>query len=152
MTRINVLDPSLLLDQHLLAEHRELKRIPNKILQGKAKTIKSEHTHYILGKGHETFFRTRLGYLYTRLHWIQCECRNRGLKVQDFSFYPYQFKGTGLWRSYTVTKEDLLLNIERIEERIRLRTDRTRYSLCGVKMTDEELENYLIILKKSVDG
>lgn len=150
MTRINVLDPVLLLDQHLLAEHRELKRIPNKILSGKAKTLDSEYDHYILGKGHETFFRRRLGYLYKRLHWLQCECRVRGFKVQNFSFYPYQFKGSNLWGDYDVTKEDLELNIDRIEERIRLKTKNTRYSLRGVRLTDPELEKYIKNLKNLV--
>lgn len=37
MTRINVVPPSELCDQHLLAEFRELTRIPNGVLYGKFK-------------------------------------------------------------------------------------------------------------------
>ncbi|OYQ73494.1 hypothetical protein B9T20_07170 [Wohlfahrtiimonas sp. G9077] len=33
MTRINVVDVETLCDQHLLAEHRELTRIPNDIVK-----------------------------------------------------------------------------------------------------------------------
>lgn len=35
MTRINIVPVEKLYDQHLLAEHREIKRIPNVIKQGK---------------------------------------------------------------------------------------------------------------------
>ena len=35
MTRINLVPPTELCDQHLLAEHRELTRIPNAVAKGK---------------------------------------------------------------------------------------------------------------------
>jgi hypothetical protein len=35
MTRINLIPVNELTDQHLLAEHREIKRIPNVILSGR---------------------------------------------------------------------------------------------------------------------
>ncbi len=35
MTRINLVPPSELCDQHLLAEYRELTRIPNLVAKGK---------------------------------------------------------------------------------------------------------------------
>ena len=35
MTRINLVPPEELCDQHLLAEHRELTRIPNAVAKGK---------------------------------------------------------------------------------------------------------------------
>ena len=35
MTRINLINVEELTDQHLLAEHREIKRIPNVISKGK---------------------------------------------------------------------------------------------------------------------
>lgn len=35
MTRINLIPPEELCDQHLLAEHRELTRIPNAVARGK---------------------------------------------------------------------------------------------------------------------
>lgn len=34
MTRINLIAPAELCDQHLLAEHRELTRIPNAVAKG----------------------------------------------------------------------------------------------------------------------
>ena len=34
MTRINLVPPAELCDQHLLAEHRELTRIPNAVARG----------------------------------------------------------------------------------------------------------------------
>jgi hypothetical protein len=47
MTRINVVPVTELCDKHLLAEHRELKRIPNRIVKGKF-TLKDAPTEYVL--------------------------------------------------------------------------------------------------------
>ena len=42
MTRVNVgIPPVELVDQHLLAEHREIKRIPNCVAKGKNTMINS---------------------------------------------------------------------------------------------------------------
>ena len=63
MTRINVIDTSLLTDQHLRAELREITRIPNTIVSGKAKLDGNYPKEYTLGTGHVKFF-------YPRLKWL----------------------------------------------------------------------------------
>ncbi|WP_200898215.1 pyrimidine dimer DNA glycosylase/endonuclease V [Xenorhabdus khoisanae] len=55
MTRINVILPSELCDQHLLAEHRELTRIPNDIVKKQGNVTLSALSAYTLGKGHVIF-------------------------------------------------------------------------------------------------
>lgn len=50
MTRINLVPPEELCDQHLLAEHRELTRIPNAVAKGKYH-LKGQPAEYKLGKG-----------------------------------------------------------------------------------------------------
>ena len=50
MTRINLVPPAELCDQHLLAEHRELTRIPNAVAKGKF-SLKGQPSDYKLGEG-----------------------------------------------------------------------------------------------------
>ena len=66
MTRINCGMPVKQLSrQHLIAEHRELIRIPNTIKSGKA-IIKDILEKFTLGKGHVKFFYNKLLYLHKR--------------------------------------------------------------------------------------
>lgn len=85
MTRINAhINPLVLCDQHLLAEHREIKRIPNTIRSGKAKLTGIPET-FSLGTGHVKFFYNKLGYLQNRYAHLHQECIRRGFDVTDYS-------------------------------------------------------------------
>jgi len=91
MTRINAGIPvEELSDKHLLAEHREIKRIPNTILSGKAK-IENIPEKFTLGKGHVKFFYDKQMFLYRRYVLIWHECIKRGFKVTSYAeaFYPF---------------------------------------------------------------
>jgi hypothetical protein len=84
VTRINVgVDPSDLTREHLLAEHREIKRIPNAITSGKA-VISNIPKSFKLGKGHVTFFYDKMQYLKNRYVKIRDECYRRGYNVSDY--------------------------------------------------------------------
>ena len=116
MTRINVgVSPSVLSDKHLLAEHREIKRIPNTVKSGKAKLVDIPE-FFTLGKGHVKFFYCRLGYLLERYKAIHAECLKRGFKVQNYSEawsnIPSELMGT-----YTPTQKDADIIIERIKSK-----------------------------------
>ena len=66
MTRINAgIPPAQLTGKHLIAEHREIKRIPNAIAKGRY-NLKTAPKEFTLGTGHVSFFYTRLGYLKQR--------------------------------------------------------------------------------------
>ena len=66
MTRINVgVLPKELHDKHLIAEHREIKRIPNTIRNGRFK-LDGQPSEFKLGKGHVKFFYDKLMYLKNR--------------------------------------------------------------------------------------
>jgi hypothetical protein len=85
MTRINVGYPvEELTTKHLIAEHREIKRIPNMISSGKA-VVKDIPNEFCLGKGHVKFFYNKLLYLLKRYKKIYNECKQRGFNVQDYS-------------------------------------------------------------------
>lgn len=80
MTRINAGIPvERLTDQHLLAEHREIKRVTRHY--GKIPPTRT----FTLGKGHELFFANKPGYTYARYMRIRNECKKRGFEVTDFS-------------------------------------------------------------------
>ena len=62
MTRINLISPKELCDQHLLAEHRELTRIPNAVAKGKFH-LKGQPEEYKLGEDHVRFFFNKMAFL-----------------------------------------------------------------------------------------
>lgn len=120
MTRINVIPPNELCDQHLLAEHRELTRIPNYIVKKEGYVALSTLTSYTLGKGHVLFFRDKLLFLYLRYISLHQECLNRGFSV--INKWPAEVKNySHLWNNYQVTELDIMINKARIAERMPLK-------------------------------
>lgn len=97
MTRINSgIDPSELNNAMLIAEHREIKRIPNAVKSGRFH-LEGQPTQFTLGKGHVKFFYDKLAYLRRRYEVIYAECKKRGLNVTYFGTawegVPSQFMG-----------------------------------------------------------
>ena len=85
MTRINVgIPPAELVNKHLLAEHREIKRIPNCISKGKY-SMNGIPNRFKLGTGHVKFFYDKLLYLKNRYWKLYIECIKRGFNVQNYS-------------------------------------------------------------------
>jgi len=85
MTRINSgIRPIQLIDAHLFAEYRELKRIPNTIKSGRA-IIKDIPKQFTLGTGHVKWFYPRLKYLHKRSDELYQELIKRGYNVEDYS-------------------------------------------------------------------
>lgn len=120
MTRINVVPVEELCDQHLLAEWRELTRVPNSLISGRAKVDLSKiPDDYVLGAGHVTFFYNKMTYLCVRYFEIVVECEARGFKitnmwpVEEDSLIP-----SHLWGNYKPTARALKINRERIAERM----------------------------------
>lgn len=117
MTRINVGIPAReLTNKHLIAEHRELKRIPNAVAKGRfnRNSIPKEFT---LGKGHVSFFYDKLGYLRERYIDLYTECKARGFSVQS---YLASWEGVphDLMNGYTPTEKDIRIIRERIADRL----------------------------------
>lgn len=91
MTRINLVPPEMLSNQHLLAEYRELPRIFTAV---KKKNITSSSIEnlkipedYVLGKGHCLFFYNKLFWLLERYNSLfnQLECRNYNLNKEKYN-------------------------------------------------------------------
>jgi deoxyribonuclease (pyrimidine dimer) len=118
VTRINVgIDPVELPDRLLLAEHREITRVPNAVTSGRAK-LDNPPARFTLGSGHVRFFYTRLGYLSERYRALFAECRRRGFDVTDKStaFRPTEAT-QHCFGNYRPTGHDRSLLIERIHQR-----------------------------------
>ncbi len=117
MTRINVgVKPKELVDKHLMAEHREIKRIPNCVAKGKF-DMKGQPKLFTLGTGHVKFFYDKLGYLKRRYEELYAECITRGFNVQYYgdawSDVPIHLMG-----DYTPSDIDRAIIRERISERL----------------------------------
>jgi deoxyribonuclease (pyrimidine dimer) len=120
MTRVNVVPPSELCDQHLLAEHREITRIPNMLLAGKLKYEYNDRPdEYTLGAGHIKFFTNKMRWLWQRYLAVHAECIRRGFAVTDI--WPYDEWGCAVldnWNDWKVTPMALRLNRARIRDRM----------------------------------
>ncbi len=115
MTRVNVVPVTELCDQHLLAEHREITRIPNSALRLRDVVIDD----YTLGTGHVLFFKRRLGYLLNRYIALHRECKRRGFNV-EFN-WPVNLTVAlpgDYWRNYRPTANALKINRARIAARM----------------------------------
>ncbi len=116
MTRINVVHPSELCDQHLLAEYRELPRVFKL-----ARPIKDAPSQYVLGKGHVKFFYNKLGYLLVRQGKIVLELQRRGFNPR---FNPNDLQdlhtvaNDKCWGTWVASDADIALNRERIALRM----------------------------------
>ena len=116
MTRINLVPPQELCDQHLLAEHRELTRIPNAVAKGKYH-LRGQPAEYKLGEGHVRFFFNKMAFLQRRYDALHAECLARGFKVQYI--WPESLKENAeVWQDYQPTQQALALNRQRIAERM----------------------------------
>lgn len=129
MTRINVVPVKELCDQHLLAEHRELTRIPNAVARGKFSLV-GQPEDYKLGEGHVRFFFDKLAFLKRRYAELHAECLARRFNVsyiwpEDLTTDP------NLWRDYTPTEQALEANRQRIAIRM---PARARFSRLTVQL------------------
>lgn len=118
MTRINVAIPvEELVDRHLLAEAREIKRIPNVVSRGRY-NLKNTPKEFTLGKGHVAFFYNKLLYLKNRYEDIYKECKLRNFNV---SYWGDSWDNVPphLMNDYIPTKRDENIIRQRIEERLK---------------------------------
>lgn len=124
MTRVNVGYPVRKLTRlHLLAEHREIVRIPNALLGGNIRKPTNRQMNRIpkqfcLGPGHVRFFYDKLLYLRKRYEQIYKECIRRGYNVQ---YYGSSWVGAPvhLYKDWKPTKSAKRLIEKRIRERLR---------------------------------
>ena len=120
MTRINLVSPVELSDQHLIAEYHELPRV----LKQNINTTNAPK-RYCLGKGHVKWAKSRSLFLHVRYLELVNEMLYRGFKV-NYSWrelidgYPVKPSDDNF---YISTKEDVALNKARLIEKYKLKPD-----------------------------
>lgn len=120
MTRINSAIPvRSLTDEHLLAEHREIKRLPACFVKAETSgALKRIPKTFCLGTGHVTFFLDKSEFTLERYKQIHDECLRRGFSVPDYSDNWNQVLYKEYWKAYEPTEEERELLVQRITERI----------------------------------
>lgn len=116
MTRINTgINAKELPDKLLLAELREIKRIPNVIKSGRY-NMTGQPSEFTLGTGHVKFFYDKLEYLLERYNNLRWEALYRGFNVSDWAD-TWEGVPPELMNNYVETQRDRMLIIERINEK-----------------------------------
>ena len=130
MTRINILPPEELLDQHLIAEYRET-RLLTSLIRRCSQTAKGLDKNRIpkrftLNAGHIRFFWDKGLYIAKRYEALQEEMRKRGFEPKhptiDTSVWP-----PGYFNDWVPSKEEQDIVRERIALRVSQRPGWYRY-------------------------
>lgn len=144
MTRINLVPPEELTDQHLFAEWREIKMVPKSLarsikargVQGVLRMVPREFT---LNTGHVSFFYDKGAYLATRYDELTDELVSRGVNFnREAEFDPdkvYLHHAAHFFGRYTPTEQALQIIRQRIAEKIAMKPQWYRYK--GQPLTTE---------------
>jgi len=128
MTRINLVPPSELTDQHLFAEWREIKMVPKAL----ARSLKARGLHgvlnsipkeFTLGTGHVMFFYDKGEYLHRRYASLTYELIKRRVNINlNAKLDPDGAFGLSpLCKNYTPTPAALIIIRARIAEKIAMK-------------------------------
>ena len=140
MTRINSAIPVRnLTDEHLLAEHREIKRLPYCLKQAiRSGSISKIPDQFVLGTGHVIFFLDKMLFVRNRLSKIHEECLKRGLNVASYDENFADVEHIYL-NDYTPSERERTLLIERITERLK-NTKKKSWHYYGEPITKENID------------
>jgi len=133
MTRINLVDPSELSDQHLVAEYREIFMVGSSLqrsLKSKnwEKTLANIPKKYTLNKGHVTFFYNKGKYLYKRYDLLINEMKNRGMNPNSDRTFKIEQWPKELFNDWKPETEDYKIIRARIKEKIEMKPDWYRFT------------------------
>ena len=123
MTRINLIKPSELSDQHLLAEYREIFMVGS-ALQRSIKSKKWSFTRenlpkdFTLNLGHVRFFYNKGKYLHKRYLDLINEMRARGMSPNPDRQFKKEQWPKDLYQDWVPKAKDLQLIRERIQDKI----------------------------------
>jgi deoxyribonuclease (pyrimidine dimer) len=133
MTRINSnVDPKQLMDQHLMAEYRELPMVLASLrrslkTQSEREVLKKIPPKFTLNKGHVLFFYNKLTFLRNRYDRLVNELHNRGYnldqgRVLDLNGIPSTF-----FNDWSATPADNAVLEQRIKEKIAMKPSWYKY-------------------------
>lgn len=133
MTRINSdVDPKKLMDQHLMAEYRELPMVLASLrrslkTQSEREVLKKIPPRFTLNRGHVLFFYNKLTFLRNRYDRLVNELNNRGYQLDqgrtlDLSGIPSKF-----FNDWIATNADNAVLEQRIKEKIDMKPSWYKY-------------------------
>lgn len=149
MTRVNAgILPEELVDQHLLAEYREILRCIKTGTNGYGKYgesfLKRIPEEFTLNKGHVLFFSNKLEYIVDRFESLKRELVERGYEVK--MTYDKRMPHEGpLWGDYSPTQSARDLLIERIIIRFPKKATYYGSPISLTEYTEEVLRCYPVI-------
>ena len=128
MTRINIISPDELTDQHLIAEYREITMVPGSLrrtlVSKSGYQEKKVPKQYTLNTGHVYFFYNKGKYLYKRYQELITEMKRRGFNPDSNRLFPVNiFKDNNLYNDWMPSIEDYKIIRQRIAERISAKPD-----------------------------
>ena len=123
MTRINLVPPSELTDQHLVAEYREIFMVGSSLQRSIAsknwsKTLATLPEKFTLNAGHVKFFYNKGLYLSNRYQQLVREMKHRGMTPDPDRRFKAEQWPQELWNDWVPSNRDKELIRERIQERI----------------------------------
>lgn len=133
--RINVVPVKELMDQHLVAEYREIKMLPKMLVR----SLKSKNgvdfdalpKSYTMGKGHGKFFYNKLEFIQARFKMLLVEMVARGFSINSDKLFMDNFDYSALSSvqnvSYIPCDIHIEINRARINQRISERANFYRY-------------------------
>ena len=126
MTRINIISPSELTDQHLIAEYREIFMVAGSLkrtLISKSGFVESKvPKNFTLNNGHVYFFYNKGKYLYKRYNLIIKEMKSRGFKPDENRIFPKDiFILNNLFNDWEPNQIDIKIIRKRINEKIAMK-------------------------------
>lgn len=136
MTRINLVDPSELTDQHLIAEYREIRLLcanfQRSLKSKRGIVVEDIPKQFTLNKGHVKFFYDKGLYLHKRYEQLKQEMRLRGFDPKNN--FPKDIWPVEFYNDWEPSETDKNIVRERIQLRISQRPNWYRYK--GKKLNE----------------
>lgn len=121
MTRINLVPPSELYDQHLVAEYREFLMVPASLKRSLASPNFDENKlpkTFVLNKGHVSFFYTRGLFLLNRYTLLVDEMLKRGMHPNPDRKFPIDVFPKKYQNDWIPDEKDINISRQRIMLRV----------------------------------
>ena len=133
MTRINLVDPNELADQHLVAEYREIFMVGPALQRSLKspnwnKTKETLPKEFTLNGGHVKFFYNKGKYLHKRYEELIEEMKSRGMNPDPSRTFKREQWPDDLYNDWLPTTKDLEIIRERITQRINQKPDWYRWT------------------------
>lgn len=123
MTRINIVEPNELSDQHLMAEYREIFMVGSALQRSiRSKNFTKNSTKYpkkfTLNSGHVSFFYDKGKYLNNRYESIKKELKSRGFNLDKERIFKRHQWPDDRYNDWQPTSKDQDIARERINLRL----------------------------------